>query len=70
MFTPCLKMNDIGKQTCEIVLYIFEKEGSKINVLVARDGVARDKLSEEKLSQLLRELIPIFRDEFGPHNIF
>lgn len=49
---------------------VFEKEGSKINFLVARDGIVRDTLREEKLNQVLRELIPIFRDEFGPHNIF
>ena len=49
---------------------IFEKEGSKVNVLVAKDGIVRDTLREEVLIQLLKELIPICREEFGPHNIF
>ena len=49
---------------------IFEKAGSKVNVLVAKEGIVPDTLREEMLNQLLKELIPICREEFGPHNIF
>ncbi|MEK6874706.1 MAG: hypothetical protein AABX52_03075 [Nanoarchaeota archaeon] len=40
------------------------------NVLVAKDGIVRDKLREEMLNQFFKELIPIYKKELGPHNIF
>ena len=49
---------------------VFAKKGKGINVLVAKDGIVRDKLREEKLNHLLKKLISIYRKEFGPHNIF
>lgn len=47
-----------------------ETKTDGFNVLLAKDGLVRDKLREEMLNQFFKELIPIYRDEFGPHNVF
>lgn len=48
---------------------VFTKANEGINVLVAKDGIVRDKLREEKFNHLLKQLIKIYQEEFKLHNI-
>ncbi len=49
---------------------LISKEGKKFNVIIAKDGTLRNTLHEQALLTYLKELIPIYRKEFNPHNIF
>ena len=49
---------------------VFKKEGKIINLLIVKEGIVQDKLRDQRLNQLLTELIKIYRDEYPQHNIF
>ena len=49
---------------------LLNKRKGKFNVIIAKDGILRDKLHEQALVNYIREWVPILREELNPHNLF
>ncbi len=48
----------------------INKSKSKLDVIIAREGILRDKLRDQELHLLIKEFIPILKEEHKVHNIF
>ncbi len=49
---------------------LSNQEQGTFNVILAKDGILRNKLQEQALVNYIQEWIPILREELKPHNIF
>lgn len=49
---------------------LFQEGKSRVNILIAKEGIVRDRLRDQRLYHLLRELLQVYREEYPTHNIF
>ena len=48
----------------------INKNKFRLNVIIAKEGILRDKLREQELNDLIQDFIPILKEEHNVHNIF